>query len=210
MSLLRFLSLLIFYLLILKSGVAQFQYNTPVKLKREFGIDGGLNWNTIKVDTVKYAANQGYQFGLYYRTGDDLWLQAGLSYFHFATENVEIPSQSLSYSSIVIPVLVGWRIDEDPNENFGLNLFGGVNLGYVLKVQQNGAISSGFNNFQFDLTGGAGFDLYVVRAGVAYAYGLNSVLDFYKSHPSYLYIFMGIAISDLIHGHEGNQPNHPH
>ncbi len=185
--------------------IAQFSYSQTdtegsKDKNREFGFHLGVNWNNPTVDEKEFVSSSrvGYQLGVFYRQGRYVYGETGLYYLHFSSDLASVSTSSigpLNYSTIALPLLVGVRPIPSEQRVLNVRVFGGTWLGYVIsgKYETQNLDYDAFKKFQLDPTIGAGVDVLLVHAAVGYAYGLSNILKDYKSHPNYLYLFLGLG-----------------
>lgn len=195
-----FLLFLILATSIRSSVFAQSEKSDDKKAK-EFSIQAGLNWNNPLVDKDEFITGSklGYQFGFAYMHGRHFWWQTGLHFYHMASSIVPIGGSdigTISYSEIKVPVLFGLSLLPSTNEVSNIRAFAGVLPGFVVEkhIDNSFALSSNeFTGFHFDPTIGVDVDVLIVSARLGYGYGASNILKDYKSHPSYLYVYLGIG-----------------
>lgn len=196
-----------FFILLLTSGLffqnalfAQDEKSSSDK-KSEISFQLGLNWNKPVVDENEFVTDSkiGYQIGLSYMRGKHFWWQTGLYYYHFASTVASISNAeigNISYSEIKVPLLVGLSLLPTTNNAFNIRAFAGALPGFVVSKQADdelGISEDEFTGFHFDPTLGLDVDVLIVSARVGYAYGVTSILKDDRSHPSYVYLFLGIG-----------------
>lgn len=193
--------ILLFYLVLLIFCQHQlFAQDESGKATTNFAFKLGINWNKPDVNHKDFIADSqlGYELGLSVLHGKHLYWETGLYFYHFSSSFASISTSTIgdvSYSEIKLPLLVGYRLLPESKKVFNVHAFGGFLPGLV--VGQNGEDlglnDDQFTGFHFDPTIGLDVDVLIVSARVGYSYGLVSILNDYQSHPSYLYLFLGIG-----------------
>lgn len=169
--------------------------------KGEFSLGFGFNWNKPKMKETEFISDSklGYQIGFSYMHGNQLWWQTGLYYCHFSSSFVTVSNPEigdLSYSEIKVPLLLGASMFPTTNNIFNIRAFAGALPGVTVgkKADANlGLMDEDFTGFHVDPTLGLDIDVLLIRARVGYAYGISNILKDYRSHPSYIYLFLGIG-----------------
>lgn len=170
------------------------------KATTNFAFKLGLNWNKPDVNPDDFITDSqlGYQLGFSVLHGKHLYWETGLYYYHFSASFASIAGSNigdLSYSELKVPLLLGYRLLPTTKKIFNLRAFGGFLPG--LTVGKNGEdlglADEQFTGFHFDPTIGADVDILIVSARIGYSYGVVDILKDYQSHPSYVYLFLGIG-----------------
>jgi len=140
----------------------------------------GINAPSITEDLVngEWTSDVGYQFGADIQFGGDTYLQAGLN---FQTTKLGIKDVGdIDVSNINIPVVLGFRFSEE-SKVLGLRLFVGPNFALTVNESLDDAITEinkdNFNDFKISGLAGAGLDLGLFFADVAYNFALNDFIE---------------------------------
>lgn len=155
------------------------------------GVKGAFTMSSLSTDIKDYekAAKSGYQIGAFVRIGDKLHLQPE-AYFTAKTGELEVKGldlqQSLTFSTIDVPVLIGYKILDPPTLN--VRLQAGPVASFVLDkkitftsngVEEDapGEHLDSFNDLNWGLQFGAGVDFLFLTVDVRYELGLNNIYD---------------------------------
>ncbi|MBV8327008.1 porin family protein [Chryseobacterium sp.] len=155
------------------------------------GVKGGTNFTKTSTESSSLEGKYGfgYQAGLMtrmdigklYVQGEALFNKRKTSY-----ESKDGTSAKLSWNSIDIPVVVGYKVVK--TDDFNLRVFAGGVYSYAFKnnLSTSAAIREGFEKFDksnIGITGGIGVDYKNFTVDLRYENGLSNVSKVFKSKP---------------------------
>ena len=162
------------------------------------GIHGGWNDTKIKVKDLKVESHGGYMFGAYVRVNfGKIYLEPALNFAHKETQAKDKATnekRNLKYSSIDIPVMVGYYLLKLPVVK--LRGFVGPVASFITKdVKIKGLSKDYFDTDKMMWNGkvGAGVDVWKVTFDVDYEFGLKKFGDGVKA-PSTVNLTLGFKI----------------
>jgi len=174
------------------------QSKNPVHI----GFKGGANFSNLSLSNSnldsKYSL--GYHGGMFTRIDiSKLYLQGELLYAQKKSkvENSLIGAKQAKWSSIEVPVLVGYKILQSDNVNF--RVFGGGVYSYVLndKTSVLKQVSQSFQKFDKSNVGyqvGAGVDIGKLTLDLRYEGALTNISKEFKSRPNSFQASIGFMI----------------
>lgn len=186
---------LLFVLCMLSSGllVAQSQFN----------LKGGLNYTQQSdrfFEDGEITGAEGFQIGAEYRFGDRLYISPGIYYFEhqsdiaFVNED-NLPPIQIEFQGIRIPLFLGGDIIK--GENFGLRVYGGPNISFIINDEDD--IASFFDDDPirealWGLNAGVGIDLGIITFDVTHEWRADDALtgDDVKFRNNILYFQVGL------------------
>jgi hypothetical protein len=165
------------------------------------GLAGGINVSKLSTDLVEYKndAKLGYRAGAFARIGSKLHLQpelyfssnkAGFAYDSQDGSNVHQIKHIITFNSIDVPVLVGYKIFNPPLLNIRLNA--GPVASFITKknietTENNVAVTTSekfeksFQRANWGFQFGSGLDFGFLTFDIRYELGLNNI---YKKSDS--------------------------
>ena len=169
-----------------------------LKIKPAFGI----NFANIKDSEGNFALDgkTGYQVGGTVQLGSKFVFEPGI---FWQRDNYEV-KDALStgkdiikgdYSSLKIPVYLGYYIVGDAKSTLGIKLFGGPSAKFVISEDNNGLPDqfSDLNDAIWGVKAGAGVDFLSVFVELGYNWGLNEVFkDVEDSQTNHFEITFGL------------------
>lgn len=174
------------------------QSKTPIHI----GFKGGANFSNLSLSNSnldsKYSL--GYHGGMFTRIDiSKLYVQAELLYSQKKSkvENSTIGTKQAKWSSIEVPVLVGYKLLQSDNVNF--RIFGGGVYSYVLndKTSVLKQVSHSFQKFDKSNIGyqvGAGVDFGKLTLDLRYEGALTNISKEFKSRPNSFQASIGFMI----------------
>lgn len=155
------------------------------------GIKGGANFTKTSTEssTLEGKYGLGYQGGIMTRMDfGSLYVQgeALLNKRKTSFDTHEGTSTKLSWTSVDIPVVVGYKFVK--TKDFNVRAFAGGVYSYAFKnnLSTSRALQEGFKTFDksnIGITGGVGIDYKNFTADLRYETGLSSISKEFKSKP---------------------------
>ncbi len=150
-----------------------------VEIKPAFG----LNFANLKDDSgYGIKGTTGYQLGGTVAFGEKFYVEPG---FFWQRDNYDVNDpgdlgddiKKGGYSTIWIPLNVGYSLLGSEETTFGLRVFGGPSVKFVTSVVEEGGITKDdFNNLLWGVNAGVGLDVWILFADLGYEWGLNEVI----------------------------------
>jgi opacity protein-like surface antigen len=174
------------------------QSKTPIHI----GLKGGANFSNLSLSNSnldsKYSL--GYNGGLFTRIDiSKMYLQGELLYAQKKSkvENSSIGAKQAKWSSIEVPVLLGYKLLQSDNVNF--RIFGGGIYSYVLndKASVLKQVSQSFQKFDKSNVGyqvGAGVDIGKLTLDLRYEGALTNISKEFKARPNSFQASIGFMI----------------
>jgi hypothetical protein len=172
------------------------------KVKDEFKVYGGLNFNTLKLDNEKYesTAGVGWLLGGSYKRGRFFYWELGARYNRAVFEMGNI-SDTTAYlgklfgvSNIDVPITFGINTLWFISRIVGVRVFVSAVPEFVLGVRDNdlGITKDDLNTFNFCGQGGVGVDITFIFLEAGINYGFNDLLkNRSPSNPLQVFINLG-------------------
>jgi hypothetical protein len=146
----------------------------------------GLNSNTFttNLQDADFKSQLGYIVGLDMQIGNKVYFQPGL---FWEGKNTKIEPRSVAdfdyrVNGVRIPLLVGYRLNQDAEQALGLRLFTGPDLFFVANVRPGENVFVGalpdkddFRSLNWGWSVGAGLDLLFLFVDFGYEFGLNQI-----------------------------------
>lgn len=174
------------------------QSKTPIHI----GFKGGANFSDLSLSKSNFESKYslGYHAGVFTRVDiSQFYLQGELLYSQKRSkiENGKFSDQKVKWSSIEVPVLVGYKLLK--SENLGLRIFGGGVYSYVIndKTSILKEVSQSFQKFDKSNIGyqaGAGVDIGRVSFDLKYEGALTNISKDFKSRPGSFQASIGLMI----------------
>lgn len=179
----------LYVLLLMLSYTASGQLN--------FGIKGAITMSSLStdLDDISEAARTGWQAGAFLRVGEKLHLQPEV-YFTAKAGQLQYAdqiTQDITFSSIDIPVLVGYKIIDPPTLNIRLQAGPGASLVTSKKFtvsadgidppEPSDEFKNSFKDMNWGLQVGAGVDFLFLTADLRYELGLSNLVKDSDGNP---------------------------
>ncbi|AKD03784.1 outer membrane beta-barrel protein [Pontibacter korlensis] len=163
------------------TAAAQDQPNLTV------GAKAGINLYSISSDALVEDDDVGlsYEFGIYGRIGDRLFVQPELHFVshktHLITLTQPTPGErdAITVRYLRLPVLLGYRTDYDGRLASRVRFMAGPSISYAVSVADNNLNiqRNDIHNAQFALNGGVGFELWILHLDLMYNHYLTSFFN---------------------------------
>lgn len=155
------------------------------------GIKGGTNFTKTSAESsdLKGKYGLGYHAGIMTRLDLGRMYVQGEALFNKRKTSYDIKNENtakLQWSSIDVPVVVGYKMINE--KDFNVRLFAGGVYSYTFKdnVSASKALQEGFkefDKFNIGVTGGVGVDYKNFTVDLRYETGLTSISKEFKSKP---------------------------
>ncbi len=176
--------------------VVPFASFAQLKIKPAFGI----NFSSVNTDEFKMEGKTGYQIGGTVQLGNKFVFEPGI---FWQRDNYEVTDAISTgqdvikgnYSSLKIPVYLGYYIIGDAKSTLGIKLFAGPSAKFVITENDNGLPTefSDLNDAIWGVKAGAGVDFLFLFADLGYNWGLNEVFkDVENSQTNHFEITFGL------------------
>ncbi len=176
--------------------VVPFTSFAQLKIKPAFGI----NFSSVNTDEFKMEGKTGYQIGGTVQLGNKFVFEPGI---FWQRDNYEVTDAISTgqdvikgnYSSLKIPVYLGYYIIGDAKSTLGIKLFAGPSAKFVITENDNGLPTefSDLNDAIWGVKAGAGVDFLFLFADLGYNWGLNEVFkDVENSQTNHFEITFGL------------------
>ncbi|MNK03755.1 hypothetical protein D3C87_216070 [compost metagenome] len=177
---------------------AKSQSKSPIHI----GFKGGANFSNLSLAKSNLDAKYslGYHGGLFTRVDiSQLYVQGEVLYSQKKSkiENSSFGKEQAKWSSIEVPVLVGYKLLQSDNLNF--RIFGGGVYSYVLndKASVLKQVSQSFQKFDKSNVGyqvGAGVDVGKLTFDLRYEGALTNISKEFKARPNSFQASIGFMI----------------
>jgi hypothetical protein len=173
-----------------------------------FGIKGAVSMSKLSpnISDYKDAAQTGFQVGAFFRIGDKLHLQPE-AYFSakkgqltYSGYDVNDPlktgevTQDITFNTLDIPVLIGYKIFDPPAMNIRLQAgpvasmvlnkkFEVSSSDGITPPEPDNAYQDAFKNLNWGLQVGGGVDFLFLTADIRYEIGLSNLFKAPDSYP---------------------------
>ena len=133
----------------------------------------------VQDDSIVTQSKAGYQVGASLLIGRKLYVEPGVFYTRLAQEmnptNIEKSQFTYCASYIRIPVNFGFQFIGSTNSFAGLRIFLGPSIFIPLGVKENDypLVKDDVNSPQFDISAGAGLNIWFLFLDVSYGWGLT-------------------------------------
>ena len=133
----------------------------------------------VQDDSIVTQGKAGYQVGASLLIGRKLYVEPGVFYTRLAQDmsptNIEKSQFTYSASYIRIPVNFGFQFIGSTNSFAGLRIFLGPSMFIPLGVKENDypLVKEDVNSPQFDISVGAGLNIWFLFLDVSYGWGLT-------------------------------------
>lgn len=167
------------------------------------GLAGGINVSSLSTDLSDYEQDLelGYKAGAFARIGTKLHLQpeiyfsskkSGISYVYKDASGENNFGQVVTFTTLDVPVLLGYKIFDPPLLNIRLNA--GPVASFVVgkefdttlnsvKVETSDEFEDSFQPMNWGLQFGAGLDISFLTFDIRYELGLNNIYNKPNSAP---------------------------
>ncbi len=170
-----------------------------VEIKPAFGV----NFSNLKDDSgYGLKGKTGYQIGGTVAFGKKFYVEPGI-FWQKDNYDINDPGDVVDdiknggYSTINIPLNVGYSLLGSEETTFGLRVFAGPSAKFVISVVEEGGVTKDdFNNLLWGLNAGAGLDFWILFADLGYEWGLNEVIKSVDNTTKndHFYINFGVRI----------------
>ena len=133
----------------------------------------------VQDDSIVTQSKAGYQVGASLLIGRKLYVEPGVFYTRLAQDmsptNIEKSQFTYSASYIRVPVNFGFQFIGSTNSFAGLRIFLGPSIFIPLGVKENDypLVKDDVNSPQFDISAGAGLNIWFLFLDVSYGWGLT-------------------------------------
>jgi hypothetical protein len=133
----------------------------------------------VQDDSIVTQGKAGYQVGASLLIGRKLYVEPGVFYTRLAQDmsptNIEKSQFTYSASYIRVPVNFGFQFIGSTNSFAGLRIFLGPSIFIPLGVKENDypLVKDDVNSPQFDISAGAGLNIWFLFLDVSYGWGLT-------------------------------------
>jgi hypothetical protein len=161
------------------------------------GLVGGINVSSLSTDLSDYEQDMkfGYKAGAFARLGTKLHLQpeiyfsskkSGISYSSVDATGTTHLSQVVTFNSIDVPLLVGYKIFDPPLLNIRLNAGPVATIATnkkfettlnSVKVETDETFEDSFQAINWGLQFGAGLDFSFLTFDIRYELGMNNIYN---------------------------------
>jgi hypothetical protein len=146
-------------------GKTGFQVGGSVAFGKKFYFEPGIFW-------------QKTNFEFNNTDGGEAVLKKGSLTSKTFSANAEGSGETVNsgFSTINIPLFVGFHFLGKEDSNFGLRVFAGPSAKFVISaVEEGGITKDDFNNLLWGINAGAGLDFWILFADLGYEWGLKDV-----------------------------------
>ena len=133
----------------------------------------------VQDDSIVTQGKAGYQVGASLLIGRKLYVEPGVFYTRLAQDmsptNIEKSQFTYSASYIRVPVNFGFQFIGSTNSFAGLRIFLGPSIFIPLGIKENDypLVKDDVNSPQFDISAGAGLNIWFLFLDVSYGWGLT-------------------------------------
>ncbi len=133
----------------------------------------------VQDDSIVTQGKAGYQVGASLLFGRKLYIEPGVFYTRLAQDmsptNIEKSQFTYSASYIRVPVNFGFQFIGSTNSFAGLRIFLGPSMFIPLGIKENDypLVKEDVNSPQFDISAGAGLNIWFLFLDVSYGWGLT-------------------------------------
>jgi len=133
----------------------------------------------VQDDSIVTQGKAGYQVGASLLIGRKLYVEPGVFYTRLAQDmsptNIEKSQFTYSASYIRVPVNFGFQFIGSTNSFAGLRIFLGPSMFIPVGVKENDypLVKEDVNSPQFDISAGAGLNIWFLFLDVSYGWGLT-------------------------------------
>ncbi|TPE44356.1 porin family protein [Pontibacter mangrovi] len=155
--------------------------------KLTIGAKAGINFYSLSSDALIVDDDTGlsYEFGVYGRIGERLFVQPELNFVSHKTHLItRIQTRAgerdaLTVRYLRIPVMLGYRTDYDGKIASRIRFMAGPSISYAVGVADNnlGIKRNDIHNAQFALNGGVGFEVWLLHLDLLYHHYFTALLN---------------------------------
>lgn len=167
------------------------------------GLYGGINYSNVTMNSPSISSDSrsGFQAGVYLRTGNILYGQAGLeyistqSYFTMDDPFENGTSDNLRWHMLNLPLYAGVNLIPVVDRVVNVRVFAGPTLSAILSVPVNNLsfTQDDFSKIRLDGAVGAGLDILMFSLDAGYNFGLSNVFsDTYLGKAHYAFVNLGL------------------
>lgn len=133
----------------------------------------------VQDDSIVTQGKAGYQVGASLLIGRKLYIEPGVFYTRLTQDmsptNIEKSQFTYSASFIRVPVNFGFQFIGSTNSFAGLRIFLGPSMFIPLGIKENDypLVKEDVNSPQFDISAGAGLNIWFLFLDVSYGWGLT-------------------------------------
>lgn len=153
----------------------------------------GINSSSLtgEGEGIDFNDEIGYQVGVDFQFGNQLYIQPGL---HFEALNNQAVLTStpnsqesdLTINRIRIPLMVGYRINpQEDTPTINLRVFTGPNASFTIRKKLDGFTINGddFQDIIWGWNAGLGFDFSILFVDLGYTFGLSEIYESQQEAP---------------------------